>query len=994
MDRQLREHWETIAGDFAATFQPLAGQIAAYERADFQLLWMLSDFTELCIKYCSLLMLGQAFHDPALRDVLFQKAISAELVPPPSFGTRLGFFERAIRQLRREGHAVPFPGLLEFADHPQLEAGKVLNMRNTLAHGLPSRYDVNADEVNGVCRQVLDVVQALQETCSASLQVREEGVVFVHPGSAGEFPLYPFVVDAGRGAPAFYECVKRNTALFSSLSQVYPRPDLAPTIMLFLRQGRVGDEQPGDGPQDLTPHDRSRMLVEQFRGRVDDSYYGREFLLRELPEQAGRPTLLRNLLGPLTKQETPLTYCLYGRRGLGKRRWLAELLQSVQQQEHVAVPLIVEDLDGMPLASCWNAALQVEGSLSDLAALSGGPKSRRRVILAVDDVDALLAHETRRRELQEVVRRQQDLRRLHLVLLSDTPRPLTYDWACRPDFVQIPFPLMEEEGRRQFYERITSTVERAPLSTWNSLSDDVKTIAGAPVDVVRLCRRYRGSVVPDEILLYHDMAEPWDGDMEEMWRTLVLEEPRQRALAAELAREMLQAGQDELSWPAALAGLAQDERAQAYATLKAVGILTESAAASDEGLATTTRFASYYWLVRALQLVEPMASPASPLDSSAARHLADDELKQVIGHCERFAPCCEALSLWAADSPARLSEIFLHILVSDTPVLNRLVESFLVRAWPDPELFETVVAALLDQPREEAVSGCAAAAQQLVDSGDNEAIIEGIQLYSRLIDVCRSQAYEQLEARLLNEFGLFGVTAGSPQTQRDYFRAALEKAERLQLDDLAEVARNNVASIDVERAEALAVTQPAEARQAATLAVELLRQAGPLNVTARNWRHARSRIGFLARAHAVLNPEPGGSAAHDNHRRAIDLCRRFGNAVDLGWACNDYARFHADQGEFPKAHELHAESIRWMETAGEAAGHSRSLAEKGRTLLLQDSAASDAERKQGLLRAAWKQFRLAYELLENAPRGSSTERWLAELRRQLSSVSGALEELG
>lgn len=1000
MHPSLRVQWTAVAKEYSSTFRPLAVRIGRHDRSNFELLWLLSDFAELCVTYCSLLLLGHGFHDAGLRRTLFRDPLTHDLLGRPTFGKWYRFLYRALGRIDEDRIEVPFPGLLDIRDGDALATvDEIITRRNALAHGRPERFDVTPEDVDELCEAVLKITYPFRPVCTCQLLHSTSGGLCFHPPTPsgdGAVELDPFVIGIeGSDGPLFYESLERKDAIFRSQDPTHAGchrdPELGIAIKRYLQQGRTGesDDPSIERTQVRAPFERSRLLVDRFRGRADESEYGTEFFLRELPPFSGRPTLFKQLSEVLRKTAAPLAYHLYGRPGMGKRRFLAELLQDLQQQDHLVVPLIALDLDSGCLENAWNRALDVEGGLRELTEVAKRTSSAARVVLAVDDISALLADASRRDELLAVLRDQHNIKDLHLLLLSDSTEPLEYAWAGRPSFIQIPFPVMEESGREQFYGRVIKKTDHGPLSTWHSLPRAAKRIAGVPLDLVRLCRRFRHRQVPESLSVEEDLREPWNTDMEEMWNDGVVGDPHKYEVARAIAQSMIRIGRRQVPSVVIPEWIREDpDRHRAYRILKTLGILAETTSAWNDEITIAIQFTTYYWLVRALQLVVALWVDTADDSDAIDGGLSAEGLSQVLAACDSFSPICDAFSLWAADRPEqRLEFAFEKLMRHDARTLSRIVESFIVRAYPFPDIFDRLLSIALASDREMVLRGCGAAAQQLVRSGDEEAVTEGIQLYSRLIDVCRRQQLETLEATLLNEFGVHGINSTAVRRQREYFELARQKAERLGVQNLAAIARNNIAAVDLETAESLQHSAPDLAKVNAEQIIRLLEDARSREVNYENWAQVRTSLQYLARAYRIVGGDDGGAAQRRCCERLRDICQQFGTAVDVAVASSQCAGCLAEQGDFPKALAMHEEAIGWMAAAGDLFGLAQCLMDRARTLKLHGGTDKpESQRQFKRLESSLNQLKLALEKLEDAPDCEQKRSLLADIWYEMASV--------
>ncbi len=980
MPNSQSRQWKRIAEALPVT-RPLANAIAQYEQHDFQLLWMLSDYVQFCVKYGSLLLLADAFHDPQLRGAMFHTTFPDNLARNPSFGTWLAFLRRSIQRLRTAGLSATQPGLLEFLSQSEAQIHHILTKRNTLAHGTFGRFVIDPSDVDEFMQSTLFVAEAAQLFCTQPLPASLSPDTLVQ-GSH----LYPFILSDGR-QPLFYENVASD-AIYVTYQDAISRPDVTTLVERFLKYGLTNEGGAEAQGTAKSIYQHSQRLVAQYRQRIDDSYLGQELLLCHLPEHAGRQPLFAYMREAIADAKQPLAYHLYGRFGMGKRRFLAELLQALSAEGHLVVPLCAADLEAAPISSAWNRLLQVDGSLSDLCQWLS-PDGSTSVILALDDLASVTRHPHRKREMAELLDAQRHLDHIHFIGLSQTTQPLAESWASVPAFVQLPFPLMEESARSRFYVNITDKLEDAPLTTWTTMPAAAKRLAAVPIDLVRLCRRFPNRLIHADIEINHDLQEPWDSDMDELWNRVVLADVALRQTVSQLAEDMVRCGERYAIRDVIKAKQEGDSSSRvAEERLSAMGVITEAMANGADSSVISIAFTQYYYLVRALQLVPPLG----PVQEKATRvQFTNDELHQVLQRCSDFTPFGDALALQLAADPERLEATFTQILQHRTPVLNRLVEAFLVRAYPYPETFDAVVARALDDGASPVLSGCGAAAQQLVESNMTEAKAEGVRIYAQLIDVCRRQGDARLEATFLNEFGMWGISNDTPWDRRRCFDQACSLAESLQLEEVYTAARLNRASIDVDVAHSRLEAEPTDAHRILRAVITDLSHTSA-EVTFANWRSENTRLELLGRAHTLLNTPTDLEQVEQLDARRFDDIGRFGSAIDLAWAYYHRACELAYRQSFNEALKQFTEVIHWMTIGGDDLGVVHGLLGRSDTLVAQAQHPT-ASRSQVIkqLRSAIRQYRKALGILDRFDEDERTFTLLTQLWR---GMGAALQQCG
>lgn len=978
MDDQFRDQWNEFGGRCVGPLRRWAWRIRDHGRADLEMLWHLVDFAQVCVKYPALLLLARSFHDPQVRDVLFRRSLP-DFLERPLFGHWMAFVRESLEGLGRNGIWLPFPMLQQNGDCLDAVIGnKILPLRNQLAHGPGDRFLVAEDRVRRVSDQLFSVIGKLGDLYMRPLERTRDRVLFPADAAAGggtAVELYPFLVAGDNGDALLYDQLKDKDALFFSGESAVKRRDLRKVIGDYLASGRLPYAR--KLPDQLTREemlDRSSALVREFRraGRFD--FFFTDCFFSELPPFGGRPGLGGHLVESLGDGDRPLVYLLYGRRGSGKRPLLGDVLRELQQAGHLCVPLRADRLPDEPLQSAFNRALEVEGTLDDLAAAAVRTAPGASLVLVINDLPGLLTQPGRADQLAELLRGRARWGRTHFLFLCDTTEPIRLP-LDGPEFIPVPMPPMEDSACAELYARVSSRPFHAPLSEWQLLPPAARDCARNPADLVQLCRKFHERSVPDE---FHEFL-----DREDTWEHQVQGRADRVTVLREMAERMLATGQRSVSVEQCPALAAETPAARrTRVELQALGLITDTLATEDGRFVAGMGFVDYHWLVRSLLLTGEVGA----LDQAAS----GESWQQLVAHCERFPPLYDALALWAASRPgAETAAAFARGVACAGDSRGRLIEGLLARAYPDADLLEQLVQAALATDDEGVLDACGAAAQQMIAAGRADARETGLSIQRRLLECCRARGYESLEARLLYELARCDPAADSEARRRSW-TAAREKALATGQADLEQKACNQLAAL------ALTEAQRTDPRRRELTARQIIGRLAPFAAAPENpaeWRTAGETCQLLARCHGLLSGEDSRQASA-LLRRALDLARRFGGAADIASAHDALSCRLADEGRFGDALEHGQEAVQWAKIGGSEVDTAACLAHTA--LIWRKCSAvqpTPEERAQSLLNAR-AQYRQAKRILERCGNRQPAPAMLAQLWANMAVVLEQLGEIG
>jgi tetratricopeptide (TPR) repeat protein len=893
----------------------------------------------------------------------------------PQFGHWVGVARNLLGALHKKGVVLPFPDLYLFKDAGLAAIEKdAVKLRNHLAHGPGRRYQDVADYIDRVSSLLLDIVAQMQRLMSVELLCDGGRVFFPVDGGPAprRVPLYPFVIpDGGSEKVLLFEGLEKRVAKFSSGEEIVRNGDLCGLIRDYLSS--TARPFAVQSPAALSTREileRSLAAVHSFWRRLHSDPLYKDLFFAELPPLAGRPDLGRHLVETLRTADRPLVYVLYGRSGAGKRRLLADVLCELGGREHVVAPVFAVDTAGEPLARAWNRALQLDGDVADLAAAVAAKAPQSRLILAVDDVSRLVKDPQTAAQLEDLVRRRGSWSNVALLLAG----------AQGPDCMTLSMPPMEPQACAEFFDAVTAHPQHAPLSDWYVLPEAAREAAALPADLVRLCAHYDGRSVPDDFSVFTEYEDVWKRDVSEN-PDVGVRRARIEVLT-ETAAVMLKTGQAELPVEGCDVLDSPHERLRhAREDLQTLGILTPTLVAHGSEFQPAMTFTDYHWLTRSLLLV---------LDLDGVAGTVERSWQHVFARARQFGAVCDAVALWAQQRPPdQFVELFGHVLKDAGEVQGRLVETLLVRAVPDRDLFFRLVD-MAAEGGEPALYGCAAAARQIVETGSEAARQIAADVYGRILAVATKRSIPRLEAVLWNEFALFIADPHDLDQQRNGYASALALALEASLPEVVRTAANNLASLEVEEAERWQA-DPRLACRLAERARGLVESGATAAPDASNWWEICRSLQLCARACQLL-PDPLPDQARRCQDKAVRLAERFGSAADLGAAWEQLACLVVEQGDFPTAMQHFSRAIGSLRIAGDRVAEARCWSRAGWGKLHWFQAAED-ERWREMLLSALEDIRQARRILHHCHQGPEVGRLLGETSANMAAVMKSLGEL-
>lgn len=870
MQPELHQRWQRIAETFSSPFRLLARDILDGKH-DFELLWRLADFAQLCIRYPSLLLLSHGFHDPEFRKRLFAKPPHKAL-HRATLGQWLGFLADGIEHLRsgkNHGPLAPLAGISpEIFERVGIE---LVRERNQLAHGVPGRMRVTEEQVNTLSRLVLDIAENLAEICQCEL-VAAPPHLKLH-NQHGTLNVWPFILPgATPDDPRLYDTFEQH-ALFASRDSLEAVREVSDSIRGYLKFPPVASG--------------SRA---SFRQHIEKDEPWVDLRFNRLPHFAGRPAFAARLDELFGSPAGNAIVMLYGPRGSGKRAFLAGFFELFEKRGHVVAVFADE----------WSSS-ELPAFLAEMesgAGVENPPRlPDRPLLLALLDIDGWLARPERSRLLRALLEHTRARPTISVLLMADASAPTVLELLRPLPILAVAMPPAEEDASSAFYH-IVALTEGTHLPPWTRLPAEARELNRFPAAAVRFCRNYKDRALDESFSIAgYDDTQWHERFTADTPPTGAMEAPL--SIAVDILADRMRAGRRRAVpitdfFDAAQSRSVQPLMKRAIQDLILLGYIEERSSATSCESEKVLLFAEFQWLRRALY-----RQVAAPLREG--RHA--DLLRETEG----FPPLGDALSDFVREAPVESAmRLFEALFAARLANHGRLVEALLLGAYqsPDSRLFARFLQRALQATDVATVEACAAVAGQLIPNG-GEAADVGRSLLVQALHRSKALGLGALTANLHNEIAERVLPWKDRRARREHLDRAIHGAITWKNLPLEHIARNNLAALltDIVALGPLRLAEPADCNEA----IRLLEPVATTAATAASWTPVQVTRLQLARAHAALEPHQTDSARR-YLTEVVELAQRYGTPADLSLAHFNIAQVHCFLGEWHAARTAFAQA--------------------------------------------------------------------------------------
>jgi len=964
MRDELRARWSEIATSFATPFRSLAHRIANHPSDDFELLWLLADFAQLCVRYTSLLVLSYGYHNPDDDHAVFDTTARRDLRRPTA-GTWTAFLRSALHALILKSVQLPFDGLLALSDKGNFaRLRRLVEERNTLAHGAVGRFDVSTAKVDELSELVLEVAKAFNRVCSREPVALNDRLHWTSDQrTAVGQPLHPFVVRAADDPiPHLFDSIDHEQVLFTSPhGRGVPDATVTADVLNYLRSGP--NEAKRAETIKINKYEligRSRSAVATWRYHVSMDFFATDQYFDELPAYAGRPAFGERVCTAIASAPGGQTINLYGGRGSGKRLFLADLFAELVANEHI-IATAHEIENARKLSTAFNDSLAVAGDFDQLATLVHAWFPQSKLVLLLPRLSSFPGVGEARAVVDRLLTLPDRFASVCLIMMTDDVDPGERPGAFAHRYTPLRMPRMEIESTSRFFERVMAKPRHSPLTDWELLPETAQEVLGSPSDLVTFCHTYDLRAVDDQFKVPSYRLERWNA--------LLASAPQSadvQPLLQKIATAMRRAKTDRIKRYQIFARATEGER-QAEETLQRSGYLI----IDDE-----VRFSEFEWLVRSLVL-------SITESGSAIEHNATALIEESAG----FPPIGKAFAVALGHRPASAIRTVFESIVGNRRLENRaaLVQGVLECAYShdDTSLFVELTERALADANADACSGCAAMAQQLVRDGSKDAVTDGRSLYEACLAAAERHGLAELDAVVRHQFTLLCVD--DLREQERTFWKIVTATRASTFTDLRHAAVNNWASAAIR----LSIDPVRISEELASVA--------SIAVTMHNWSHALTTAQLLALT-SLAPPVCDRVRAVTLSESAVQLSQRFGSYADEAHACDFQATILKRSNRLADAVAQEEQAVGLARLAAQSLDEAQ-FRSRLATLLLEQAESTDPDTSERLLGDALSHCRAAKRVLGELASGDRLVRrargaawWdTARIFLRLGSVSSALQ---